>query len=273
MKVKVTAILLIFSIGTLWAQEKRWSLEECVAYALENNISIEQSELNLESAKIDKSDALGNFLPNLNANATIREQTGLVLDPVTNSNVSGTIFSVSPNISTNLTLFDGLANFKRMDRAKLNALASQYQLDGIKDDIRLAVANAYLQIVSNKETLLTFQSQYAATDQDRKRTAELVEAGVLPKGDLLQVEATAATTEQQIVETENQVLLSRINLAQLLQLTDYENFDVAEVDIEVPPSNILDNTPKDIFAKALTFRNEIKVSESNVEIAEKRYAN
>jgi outer membrane protein len=147
-------------------------------------------------------------------------------------------------------------------------MASQYRLDDLKDDIRLAVANAYLSIISNKETLVTQSAQYAVTEQDLNRTAELVEAGVLPKGDLLEIEATAAGQEQRIVNSENLVLISRINLAQLLQISDYENFDVVDVDFDVPPSEVLKSSAKQIFEKALTFRNDIKFSESNVALAE-----
>ena len=92
---------------------------------------------------------------------------------------------------------------------------------------------------------------------------------MVPRGDLLEIEATAANQEQQIVNGENQVLISRIGLAQLLQIRDYENFDIADEEFDVPPSNILDNSPKTIFDKALTFRNDIKFSMSNVELAQK----
>jgi outer membrane protein len=145
-------------------------------------------------------------------------------------------------------------------------------LDDLKDDIRLNVANAYLQILSNKEALIVFRAQYAVTEQDLKRTEELVEAGVVPEGDLLEVQATAANLEQQIVNTENLVLISTINLAQLLQITDYENFDIADVDYEVPPSDILNKSAKEIFAEALTFRNDIKFSESSIDLAVKDLA-
>jgi outer membrane protein len=166
-------------------------------------------------------------------------------------------------------LFDGLRNVHRINRAKLNAIASQYRLDDLKEDIKLSVANAYLQILSNKETLKVFRAQYAVTEQDLKRTRELVDAGVVARGDQLEIEATAANQQQQIINTENLVLISRINIAQLLQITDYENFDIADEEFDIPPSDILDNSPKAIFDKALTFRNEIKFSQSNVDLAEK----
>ena len=268
MKFRLSAVVLVFSVGMVFAQQKQWTLEECITYAEENNISIAQFELDLENAKIDHSDAFGNFLPDANAQISTSASTGLSFDPTTQEPVTTTILTGNGNLTSTVNIFNGLRNINRLRRAKMNALASQYRLDDLKDDIRLNVANAYLSIISNKETLVTQKAQYAVTEQDLKRTAELVEAGVLPQGDLLEIEATAAGQEQQIVNTENLVLISRINLAQLLQITDYENFDVADVDLEVPPSEVMNRTPKEIYATALTFRNDIKFSESNVGLAE-----
>ncbi len=268
MKFKFTALLLFLAISIGSAQQKQWTLEECIAHAEENNISIAQFELDLENTKIDHSDAIGNFLPDANATISTSGNTGLSFDPTNNQPVTTTIFTANGGVTSTVSIFNGMRNINRLQRAKMSAIASQYRLDDLKDDIRLNVANAYLNIISNKETLVTQKAQYAVTEQDLKRTAELVDAGVLPKGDLLEIEATASGQEQQIVNTENLVLISRINLAQLLQITDYENFDVAEVDLEVPPSEVSNKTPKEIFAAALTFRNDIKLSESNVALAE-----
>lgn len=267
-KVVLAALFVLFAIG-VQAQTKKWTLVECVEYAIQNNITVEQFELDLENARIDKSDALGNFLPNLSGSATVSERSGLVVDPQTNIITSATILNVSPSLTSNMTIFDGLRNVHRASRAKLNEIANQYRLEDLKDDIRLNVANAYLQVLSNKEALKVAQAQYKVTEQDLLRTKELVESGVVPRGDLLEIEATAANQEQQIVNNEALVLISRINLAQLLLITDYENFDIADESFDVPISNILDNTPKVIFDKALSFRNDIKLSESNVQLAEK----
>lgn len=268
MRFPLLLCLMLITISAA-AQQKKWTLQECVEYAVDHNLTIAQYELDLENARIDKSDALGNFMPTINGQVSTSGNTGLILDPTTNNLVTGTIFSASSNLTSSVTLFDGLRNVHQMNRAKLNALANQYRLDDLVDDIRLNVANAYLQILSNKESLKTFQAQYAITEQDLERTRELVESGVNPRGDLLEIEATAANQEQQIVNAQNQVLISRINLAQLLQITDYENFDIAEEEFEIPPADILNNSPKTIFEKAVTFRNDIKFAESNVDLAEK----
>ncbi|RKR14103.1 outer membrane protein [Maribacter vaceletii] len=269
MKFKITTLFLVLVLGIASAQEKKWTLEECVTYAVENNLTIEQFALDLENTKIEESDAFGNLLPNLNASSSASSNTGFSINPTNNAPTNTTAFNVNGSLSSNITLFDGLRNVNRLNRAKLNAIAAQYRLDDLKDDIRLNVANAYLQVLSNKENLKVSRAQYAVTEQDLKRIKELVDSGVVPKGDLLEIEATAANQEQQIVNGESRVLISRINLAQLLQITDYQNFDVVEEAFAIPPSNILDNSAKDIFNKAVSYRNDIKFSESNVSLAEK----
>lgn len=266
---KIVSLLFLFT-AIIQAQEaKKWTLRECVEYALEHNITIQQSELDLLNAEIDKSDALGNFIPTLNGQASFVSSTGLTQDPTTNSLVNQTLFSITPSVSSNLTLFDGLRNFHTLNRAKLSKLASFYQLENMKDDISLTVANAYLQILSNRESLKVLKVQYAITQQDLERTQTLVDNGVVPRGDLLEIEATAADQEQQIVNAQNALAISKITLAQLLTITDYENFDISDESFMIPPSNILDNTPKEIFNKAVTFRNDIKFSEISLELAEK----
>ena len=268
MKFKITLLLLFCAMFITNAQMRKWTLEECVVYAVENNLTIEQAQLDLDNAKIDKSDAIGNLLPSLNGDARLTENVGLSFNPTSQEPVS-TQLNFRGNLTSVVNLFDGLRNIRRLNRAKLNAISNQYRLDDLKDDIRLNVANAYLLVLSNKEQLKVFKAQYAVTEQDLLRTKELVESGVVPRGDLLEIEATAATQEQQIINGEGLVLISRVNLAQLLQITDYENFDIADESFEIPPSDILDNSAKVIFDKALTFRNDIKLSESNVDLAEK----
>ncbi|MCK0160717.1 TolC family protein [Allomuricauda sp. F6463D] len=267
MKNSITLVLLLFAITFSSAQARQWTLQECVEYAVENNLSVEQFELDLENAKIDKSDAVGNLLPSLNGSTSASSNTGFSINPTNNLPTNSTANNLNLSATSSITLFDGLRNINQLNRAKMSAIASQYRLDNLKDDIRLNVANAYLQVVSNKEQLKTFRAQYAVTEQDLKRTKELVESGVLPRGDLLEIEATAANQEQQIINGESLVLISRVNLAQLLQITDYENFDIAEEEFAIPPSDILKNSPKVIFDKALGFRNDIKFSETTVDLA------
>jgi len=269
MKLKITILLSLLSFGLVTAQVKQWSIEECVAYALENNLTIAQLQLQLESTRTGESDAFGNFLPSLNASSNGSWNKGSGFDQTTNERISGTFFSLNGGVSSGVTLFDGLRNVNNLQRAKLSTIANQYQLDDMKDDIVLNVANSYLQVLSSKEALKAVELQLKIAMEDYDRTKQLVDAGVLPKGNLLELEATIANLEQQQVSGENNVLLNRLFLAQLLQITDYENFDISDESYEVPPSAIFNYSAKEIYSKALSYRSDIKLAETNIEIAEK----
>ena len=268
MKFRLFSIL-ILSVTLAFGQTKKMSLQECVEYALENNLTIEQFELDLESAELGELEGLGQFLPRLNGSMGVNESKGFGIDPRTNTaNPSLVVLQGNLNLSVGYTLFDGLRNLRRAQRAEMNTISNQYRLANLKDDIRLRVANAYLNVISSKESLKVAQAQYGVTEQDMNRIKELVELGVVPTGDLLEIEATAANQEQAVVNAEARLILARINLAQLLQITDYENFDIADEAFDVPSSTILDKSPKQIFTKAMSFRNDIKLAETSVVLSE-----
>lgn len=261
--------LLFFSGLSLQAQEKKWTLQECVEYALEHNISIEQSELDLQAAKIDKSDAIGNYLPTLNGRASLSWNTGLTQNVTTGVLQNQTTRNFSTGASAGISIFQGLRNLREMQRAKMSRIAAEYSLNKMQDDITLYVANAYLQVLVNKETLKVLEEQNLVTQQQLTRTQDLVDAGVVPTGDLLQIKATNANEVQQIIAAENAVKISLINLAQTLLIQDYENFQIADEEYTVPLTDILNKSVYEIIEVAKEEKYEVKIAEKNVELSEK----
>ncbi|MFT4673443.1 MAG: outer membrane protein [Saprospiraceae bacterium] len=251
------------------AQLKKWTLTECVQYALDNNISVKQSELDLAATDIDKMTANGAFLPSLNFNTNTSENTGLSFNPLTNNAQTTTFLSVNGSVNIGYTLFDGLRNFRRVQRAALSQLSSQYRLDKMKDDISLFVANGYLQVLLNKANAAAIIAQNQVTKEQIERTNKLVDAGVLPRGDLLEIDATDASEQQRIAVAENAVRISLISLAQLLLIKDYENFDVVDEDYEVVNNTIGLKTVGEIIAGAKESRSEVKIAAQNLRISEK----
>jgi outer membrane protein len=274
MKAPLSLILLFSFILSVQSQEtnpdiKRWTLRECVDYAIENNISVKQSENNIALAEIDKRAAIGNFIPNLNFNSSAAWNSGLTTDATTGVLINQTTQTTNGGISSGVAIYRGLRNQNELRRAELSILSSQYQLDKMKDDISLFVINAYLEVLFGKEAVNVAIPQVEITQEQLARTSQLVEAGTIPRGDLLDVEATLASDEQNLIITQNRVRLAKISLAQLLQLDDYENFDIANEEIEtLPLINLPEYSVDMIFEKALETRNEIKVAQTNIEIAE-----
>jgi outer membrane protein len=274
MKAPLTLILIFSFFVSAQAQtedlaNKKWTLEDCVNYALENNIQVKQSENNIALAEVDKRQAIGNFIPSLNFSSVGAWNSGLTQDPATGVLINQTSQTTTGGIQSGIPIYRGFRNQNALKRAELSILSSQYQLDRIKDDVTLQVINAYLQVLFNKEAVNVAIPQVEITQEQLDRTKRLVNAGSLPEGDLLDVQATLANDEQNLIITENNVNLALINLAQLLQLEDYENFDIANEEIEtLPLLNLADYSVDQIYATALENRNEIKVARANIEIAE-----
>ena len=245
------------------------SLQDAIDIALEKNINIKQSELNLDNSELGRSDAIGNFLPTIGASANHQWNVGRGINVTTNIIEEITTQFSSATVSIGLPIYNGSRNVNQLHRANLEILASKYQLEDIKDDVKLFVANSYLQIMFNKEILKVQNSQLEITKVEYERTQDLINSGIFSPRQIFEIEANLASQEQSVVQAENNLRDAKLNLAQVLLLEDYENFDIANEDFSIPFSDILENSPKEIFEKAKTFRNDIKLAETNISIAEK----
>ena len=263
---KKLMLIALFTMSSLsaFAQQEPWTLEQCVNYALENNISIQRNQLDVESAAVQTKAAKGNFLPNLNAG--VNQSFSFGLNPgstglATQNNRSNTGF----NIGSSTTLFNGFRNSSEYKKAKLGNEVSQLALEKMENDISLNVVNAYLAILFNRENLEVAKIQADISREQVKRISELFEAGSAPKGDLYEIEATLANDLQNLISVENSLNLARLTLAQTLQIP-YENFDVADIDIEAPPVALLDQEgSSQVYERALQIMPEIKQAELSYE--------
>ena len=225
--------------------------------------------MDAQLASIDKKDAFGNFLPSLNASASHNWNIGLNFNPITNLAETQTFQNTGVGLNMGVDIYKGLQNQNRLSRTRLAIIASQYQLTKIKDDVSLNVANAFLQILFNKENLKVQKEQLQNNQKQQQRSQELVNAGSVPRGDLFDMKATVATSQQAVVTAENTLLISKLSLAQLLQIEDFQNFDIADDSYEVTESQTMLQTPNSIFEKAKEQRVELKIARTNLEIAEK----
>ena len=271
MMIKKYILFTILPIASVFSQSdvRILSLQECVDMAIEKNISIKQSELSLKDSQINKSSAIGNFLPSINAQAQHQWNIGLSTNFTTNLLETNTTQFSSMGAGVGLDVYNGLSNVYQLHRANLQILASKYQLDNMKDDISLMVANAYLQIMFNSEILKVQESQLELTKVELLRTQDLIDAGIFSPKQIFEIEANLASQEQSVIQAENNYRNAKLNLAQLLLIDDFESFEIANEDFDVPFSEILENNPKEIYNKSLTFRNDIKLGETNISIAEK----
>ena len=261
----VLIFLLFFSISSI-AQEKL-SLKECINRAIEKNISIKNSSLDLLNSSENKKTAIGNFLPSLNINGNHSWNTGLTQNITTGILENQTTENSSMNMSVGIDVFNGLANIRRLHRANLDLLAKKYQLEDMKEDISLLVANSYLQILFNKEQLDVQKSQLKISQEELNNAKEKFNNGVIPEGNLFEIEANLALSEQNVIMAENSYQLSKLSLSQLLMFGDSDNFDIADENYEIPQTDIINKSAKEILEEAMKNRNDIKLAETNLEIA------
>lgn len=264
--IKQTVLFLgLFCSVFSFAQQKVWTLQESVNHALENNITVKQGENTLIINDEDIMAAKGQFLPSLNASASHNINIGgLEIDPgifVNQTfNQSRLGFSVSQNI------FNGFRTLNLYKQSKLTRETNALELNRIKDDISLNVVNAYLNILFNQETLETATVQYEFSKKQLTQVKELVDAGVQPKANIYDAEATLSRDEQQVTLAENSFNLSLLSLSQLLQVP-FNGFNVEIIDIDEPSEALLYSSIDPVLNYALENRNEIKVAEKNIENA------
>jgi outer membrane protein len=268
---KILSIIIIFlsvSSAHIRAQGKIWSLQECVRYAIDNNIQIKQQELQtifqentLEQSKL-------NLLPTINGQASHNFSFNRTLDQTTYQYVDQNGQTDQFYIGGSLNLFNGLQNYNTIRRNKYNLLASEHDLQGIKDNISLNIALAYLQILLNSELVTATDNQLQITRQQIEKTRKMYDAGSIARGNLLQIEAQAASEELQLINLKNQLDISYLTLTQLLELESPEGFSIVVPQISIDTNTVITGDVDEIFSQAQGLRPEIKSAELNLQASE-----
>lgn len=249
----------------LFGQEGPWTIDKCVSYAIENNIQIQQSQLQAEISKKTLQTAKMDYTPNLNFNATYGFNFGLNIDPVTNEISQANRQTANFTLSSNWVLYNGGSKYNTIAQRNLDYLSAMYSLEDVKNDIKLNVASGFLQIMLNKEILAVAIEQERITQLQYDRMNALVDAGARPKGDALQLKAQLARDKQNKIASENALTISRLSLANILQLEDPAAFEISTPDIEVPDASTVARNPEGIYVTARDKQPGIKAAETNVE--------
>ena len=263
-KIKIFTVLL-FMMSYSLGQNNLWTLEECVNHALENNITILQAKNSLLSSEQDIVSAKGNFLPAVNSNISGGASLGNI-EVFPGEFRDREFYSTTLGVGFSQSVFNGFRNINLLNQSKLSLERNQYELEKLKDDISLNVANAYLNVLFNKENLDLANSQVEFSKFQVSQVQTLVEAGSEPMSTLIETQATYSRDIQNLTIAENSHVLSLLSLSQLLQIP-FENFDVEVVQIDVPSANLMYDDVAAIINYAMENRNEIKVAERDIELS------
>ena len=211
------AALFMFPAG-LFAQDF-WSLQRCINYAFEHNITIAQAGLGETSAELSEQGAKAAFLPSLNAIASHGYNFGQTLDPFTNSFATSRIQSNSFGLSSGMSLFNGFKKHLQLEQARLGLDQAQTATELAQNGVALTVAAAFLNVLYQEEFVKVAEVNRETTLRQTERVSKLVEAGASPVSDRLEVEAQLAADDATLIQARNGLDLGRLNLAQILQLS------------------------------------------------------
>jgi outer membrane protein len=263
------ALFLFFLPILGFGQAQKWTLQQCIEYALENNLDVQQSQIQSAIQEENYLEQKQSIYPNLNFSSSYTNNFGLYVDPFTNElQKQKRTLNISMGLSAGVTLFSGLSTHHSIQSSKLNFESSVMSYEAIKNDISLNISTAFLTILFNKEILKVAEEQVKVTTEQVARTRELVNAGTLPRGNLFDIQAQLATEEQNLVAAENELLNSLLNLAQLLQLDQVSGFDIVTPVLDFRDERLMQLSPDQIFTTAVENQPIIRSAQLDILSAE-----
>lgn len=246
---------LIFYSEYGYAQEKKWTLSECIDYAVTHNIEVKQSDNQIQNLKVEKNTLRNSFLPDLNAGASQNFTFGRSLNQSNtyeNSNIQNSSFSVS----TEIPIFMGFKRTASLSQNKFDLLAAEANKELIKNNLLINVAGAYFQILLNKEIYNIALEQIQLTKEQEACTKILIDNGKAAESQLYDVRAQLADDELTATEARNSLRLSFLDLVQLMELDEYDEFDIDSIDGDIAIADTL--SPVNIYQSALTCMPQIR---------------
>ncbi|MBX7182865.1 MAG: TolC family protein [Bacteroidia bacterium] len=256
----LVGVLGVWSFGAQ-AQNKVWNLQQCIEYAIQHNLNIAQSQLNSKNMELTKNQNYWNMAPNLNGFASHAYNIGRRIDPFTNQFANSTVRSNNFYLSSQVTLFNGLQQQNLIRQGNYDFEASKLDVEKIKQDIALNVANAYLSILLAEEVLTNSKKQREITLAQKERTMKLVEAGSLAIGNQYDIESQLANEDYNVIAAENQVTMAYLYLTQLMNYTEQADLLIEKPENLIPAESILQSTAEGIFQSAVAIQPDIKSAE------------
>jgi outer membrane protein len=252
--------------------QKVWSLQECITYALENNLQVKRQELGVKYNRNNYAQSFLNTLPNLNGQAGESYSAGQTFDYFQSKYRNQNYWSGNLGLNSSITLFNGFQILNNIQKSKYDFLKSQSDLDRSKNDISLLLANAYLQVLFSKELVDVAKNKLDVTSLQAERTRKMLEVGNVAQGEYLQIKAQESNDKTSLINAENNQGIAYLTLTQLLDLDSTGGFDIVvpkniEVEILAPLEAV-----QDIYNKALETMPQIKSAEFALKGAERQMA-
>lgn len=255
MKIKITLTLLcLFSLHCICNGQhiEEWSLEKCIKYAHENNLQIKQQEINVEKAENIVLQSKLNFIPTLNASINHGMNWGRSVNlqdlQIIKNHLSQ---STSASLSSSINIIEGLQKFNTLKSNKTSLAISIQNVAYQKNQITIAIAKAYLQVLLSSRIKEAAQESYKSMQQQVEKTKKLVDAGNQAYGTLLEIEAQLATEKYQLIAAENDYRTNYLILKQLLDLGQEIDFTIIDPNVDNLITPFKEEDINTLYEKAL----------------------
>ena len=245
-----------------------WNLERCINHAMQNNIEIQQGMIGVEQANISNKSATHGRYPSLNASTNLGLNFGRTIDPTNNEFITRSFLSNGISLSTNVTLYNAGRISNTIKRSEVDQESANYTVKQTERDIALLVANSYLSTLFAEENLKNAIAQQSLNSEQFNQVQSLINAGVRPANELLDLEAQMARGEQSIIAQQNAVTISMLNLKQLLLMEPgYKMILERPSDVDViTDADVI--TFDEIYNSALSSQPGIRAAELGVRSAQ-----
>ena len=263
---KLVLSIFIFCISIGLQAQKKWTLQECVDYAVKNNLQIIQNEISKKNQDINLKISKREYLPSVSANVGNSVSFGQA--SLGTGSIRNDRFSNSANLGADILVFNNGRLDKQVRKVAYDVEASQYDVETIKNDISLQIAQQYLNILLNKEIEKISKSALENAQKQYDRAKITTEVGTTAQTVLAEAASALAREKQNLKTSEINTARNLFALAQLLQLSNYENFDVEEVPVDdsMLSSNL--GNVNDVLDYAYTNQPQVKAAESRIKAAE-----
>ncbi|MCD8071654.1 MAG: TolC family protein [Alistipes sp.] len=258
-------ITLLACTGSLSGQV-RWTLRQCIDYALENNIEIKQQELAVQESEIDLRDYRFARLPDLSAGISQNFSFGRAPSPETNTYDDSQTSSTGVSASSSIPVYQGGALRNRIKVGRLDLKAAVESLESAKENLELQVTVYYLEVLYRRELLKVYRQELALSQKQLQRAEVLVETGLSPRTELLETRAQVASNIARVTAAARDVDNALLDLAQALNLGDFYGFDIVDPDLDaVQVDNFTLSPPGEVYAAALAVKPHIREMEYRLE--------
>ena len=253
---KLTYITLLL-LGTYISAQKVWSLQDCLNYAVANNITVKKAALTKTTDQLNYEQAKNNKLPTVYGSASMGLTNGSSIDPITSSFVNQTILSNSFGVSGNITLYQGNKLNLEIEKNKILTSQSELYQKQAENNITLSVLEAYLQALYYFEGIKIAEYTANSSAQELKLTEVKYKNGAIAKLDLADVETQNAQNQYNVVNSKNLYNQQVLKLKQLLELDPKEDFEIEKITLDDAYKIIPDK--QEVFSKAQEVFPDVKI--------------